>query len=377
MRTRFVTVMILAAASASLLWAQALVVCRACGREAKDPGATACAHCKAELPRPKAEPPAETPAPAVDKDAETARGAAAVVEASVRQARELEAQQPEVALSYYQNALALMRLVPPGTYPASVGESILAGNTRAMQALVRGQVACKKCSGTGKFQLDLGKVDGTSGVRAVSGVACPACKGAGSFAGFRDIAKVKMAILQGRQAFERRQMVAGDVKVGKALVPAALAALLTNRQRALVMTGMPTPCTECQLSARQTCTACRGAGWIKCDFVGCSKGSVKTDQPAGMRQSKRLNDDMIRKCPRCDGLAEIPCPTCQGHTSVACKKCDGSGLAPRCTRCTGTGLMTCSKCKGTGELKGAACPECKGETMILCTTCRGEGAVAR
>lgn len=377
MRKRFVIPMFLAALSATLLWAQGLVICRSCGRESKDPEATVCAHCKAELPRPKAPAPEAKPEPAPDKDAEVAKGAAAVVDASVRQARELEAKQPEVALSYYQNALALMRLVPPGTYPASVGESILAGTTRTMQLLVRGQVTCKKCSGTGKFQLDLGKVDGTSGVRAVSGVACPACKGAGSFAGFRDIAKVKMAILQGRQEFERRQMVAGDVKVGKALVPAALETLLTNRQRALVMTGMPTPCAECQLAGRQTCTACRGSGWIKCDYVGCSKGSVKAEQPGGLRQSKRLNDDLIRKCPRCDGLAEIPCQVCKGHTSVACKKCDGSGLAPRCARCTGTGLMTCPRCKGTGDLKGAVCPECKGETMILCTTCRGEGAVAR
>ena len=295
----------------------------------------------------------------------------------LRQARELEEKQPEVALCYYQNALALMRLVPVGTQHANVGESIVDGNSRTMQTLLRGRVPCRKCNGTGKFQLDIGKVNHTKSIKAVEGVACPTCKGAGSFAGYRDVTKVKMTILQGRSEFQRRQMVAGDVRVGQALVPAALDVLLTNRQRALVMTGMPVPCASCQLTGRQKCTTCKGSGWVKCDYQGCEHGEVKETTKSDVHQSKRMNDDEKKKCPRCEGLGEIPCETCKGNGSVACKLCEGSGLAPRCSRCTGTGLMACSKCKGTGEVKGSPCPECKGETVILCTTCRGEGALTR
>lgn len=358
-------------------WAQGLVVCKSCGREAK-PGATACEHCKAALPKPKAAETEAKPEVAVpDNAAEIGRGAAAEVEASVKQARELEKLQPEVALSYYQNALALMRLVPAGTYPANVGEAILEGNRRTMQALQRGRVPCKKCGGTGKYQLDMGKVDRKKGVKSLEGVACSACKGQGGVMGYRDATKVMAAVQQGRNEFERRQMVAGGVKVGRAFVPAEVEKRLNNRQRALVMTGVPVPCPECHLAARQTCTACRASGWVKCDQENCAQGLLKETRKAGTRLEKRLNEESVKKCPKCEGLGEIRCPTCSGSGGVACKKCDGSGLAPRCARCTGTGLMACAKCKGTGQVKGGPCPECKGETMVLCTTCRGEGAQSR
>ncbi len=376
MNIRIGVVGVLAAACATMLWAQGLIVCRACGREAK-PGETACAHCKAELQKPKVEAVEKPAAPAIDKDAEVGRGAATVVEASVRQARELEKKEPEVALCYYQNALALMRLVPADTYPASVREAILGGNERAMQALLRGRIPCRKCSGSGKYQLDMGKVDRSKGVKAADGVACPACKGLGTFAGFREVSKVMSTILQGRGEFERRQMVAGDVKVGRAFVPPALEKLMSNRQRALVMTGMPGPCSECQLTGRQACTVCRSKGLVKCDYKGCTQGFLKDEKKTGARQEKRMNQESVNKCPKCEGSAEMPCLICKGVGSVACKKCDGSGLAPRCQRCTGTGLMACNKCKGTGAVKGAPCAECKGETMMLCTTCRGEGAQIR
>lgn len=356
--------------------AEGLVICRACGREAK-PGATACAHCAAALPKPREPEAPPPPPPAVDKEAEVARAAKDVAADSLRQARELEKKQPEVALGYYQNALAVMRLVPAGALPAGAGDAILGGNERSLQALLRGQVQCRKCKGSGHYQLDMGKVDPKKGVKEAEGVACPACKGLGSFAGFREVAKVKMAILQGRQEFERRQMVEGDVRVGRALVPAALERQLTNRQRALIMTGMPMPCSACQFSARQMCTACKGSGWVKCTNPDCENGVLEERLAAGARRSTRLNEESVKKCPRCEGTAEVRCELCKGNCSIACKKCDGSGVAPRCTRCTGTGLMTCSKCKGTGEVKGATCPECKGETTSLCTTCRGEGAVSR
>ena len=356
--------------------AQSLVICRQCGREAK-PGETVCSHCGAALPKPRV---AEAAAPVVtapDKGAEIIRRAAEVIAGSLRQARELEETQPDVALCYYQNALALVRLIPAGTQHANVGATIVEGNSRTLQTLLRGRVACRKCGGSGKFQLDVGKVDHTKNIRSVEGVACPTCKGAGSFAGYRDIAKVKMAILQGRGEFQRRQMVAGDVRVGQALVPSALETLLDNRQRALVMTGMPVPCSTCQLTGRQKCTVCKGTGWVKCTYSGCVNGEVKEAVKLEAHAAKHIGEELNKKCPRCEGLGEIPCEACKGSGSAACKTCEGSGLAPRCLRCTGTGLMTCSKCKGAGEVKGSPCPECKGGTVMLCTTCRGEGAVTR
>ncbi len=369
-------------AFAAAVWAQGLIVCRACGREAKA-GEAACSHCAAPLPKPQADAPKQekAAAPAVDTNAEVARAATAVAGNSLRQAQELEKRQPEVALSYYQNALALMRLVPSGVLQAGAGEAILAGNQRAMQTLLRGSVPCRKCNGSGKFQLDMSKVDRKQGVKAIDGVACPACRGQGSVAGFRDVSKVKMAIQQGRQEFERRQMVAGEVRVGRAFVPSGLDTLLNNRQRALVMTGVPVPCGTCQLTGRQKCTSCNGTGWEKCDSEECENGVMKEQrqsQPQSrMRPPKRLGEEQTKKCPKCEGLGDIPCVTCKGGGGVVCKTCDGSGQAKRCSRCTGAGLASCSKCKGAGEVKGKPCLECKGETVSLCSACRGEGAVAR
>ena len=361
------------------LLAQGIIVCRKCGKEDRAGGA-ACVHCQTELPKrfePKAEPPAPAAAEEVKAGAEAERGAVGVVEACVRQARELEPKQPDIALAYWQNALALMRLVPAGTWPESTSEAILAGNTRAMQTLLRGPVPCRRCNGTGRYQLDLSKVDRKQSTKSIEGLPCATCKGMGATPGFRDVAKVKMAILQGRTEFERRQMVAGDVKVGRTLVPAALDKSLTNRQRALMMTGMPAPCSECQFSSRQSCSPCKGSGWKKCDYTGCKQGVLEEQTKSGVRKEKRLNAEAVNKCPKCDGLAEIPCTICKGSGSAACSKCDGSGLAPRCTRCTATGLMPCRTCKETGEVKGAPCPGCKGEKLSLCTSCRGEGATIR
>ncbi len=360
------------------VWAQGLLICGRCGREAQ-PGSAVCRHCQAALPQPKTDAPTPQPAaPAVpDAADEVGRMAGSLVEACVRQARDIEAKQPELALAYYQNALALMRLVPSGTFPASAGEAILAGNARTLQVLQRGAVPCRHCGGSGRYQLDLSKVDRRKGVKAVEGLPCAACKGAGTVPGFREVAKVKMLILQGRSEFERRQMVAGEVKVGRVLVPPALDRLLTNRQRALIMTGMPLPCRDCQMSGRKLCTACRGSGWKTCDYTGCDNGALQEPRTTGTRKEKRLNEDEVKKCPRCEGLGEIPCAICKSSGGVVCSKCDGSGLAPRCTRCSGTGLMPCRTCKGTGDVKGAPCPDCKGETMMLCPSCRGEGALSR
>ncbi len=369
---------IFAATLSCAVWllAQGLVVCPSCGREA-DQGAAVCGHCKAKLAKPAAERAAPAAAPEPDKDAAVAALAKAAVESGAAQARELEERAPEVALHGYLNAVALMRLLPEGSLGPGFGEALLAGRGRAMQALARGRDRCRRCGGTGRYQVNLGKVDGKSGVKTASGVACPDCKGTGGHAGYREVGKIKAAIAQGREGFERSRMVAGEVRVGRAFMPAALEALLSNRQRALVMSGAPVPCSACQLTGRQPCRACRGTGWVKCDYEGCRQGVLQEARRTGARPERRLNQEMERICPRCDGLGEVRCGVCQGSKSVVCEKCGGGGTGARCQRCTGSGLTDCAKCRGTGAVKGAPCAECKGEGVTLCTTCRGEGALAR
>lgn len=361
---------------AAALWAQGLVICPACGREAAG-GATVCGHCQKELPKAAAEQPKTAAAVTEDKEAVLAELSAAAVESSAVQAREMEERSPGVSLHYYLNAMALMRLVPEGALRPGVGEALLAGRGRVMQALSRGRDQCRRCGGSGRYQVNLGKVDGKSGVRAASGVACPDCKGLGSHAGLREVDIFKMALLQGREEFERGRMVAGEVRVGRAFMPAALEALLSNRQRALVMTGMPVPCPSCQMTTRQPCRTCRGSGWVKCDYTGCRQGVLQEERRSGARPERRLNEEQNRLCPKCKGLGEVTCGVCQGSKGVACAKCGGSGLAARCQRCTGSGVMTCAKCRGSGAVKDTPCAECRGEGLILCTTCRGEGALAR
>ncbi|MDR2849855.1 MAG: hypothetical protein LBW77_04830, partial [Verrucomicrobiota bacterium] len=274
------------AACVLTLQAQGLIICRACGREAT-PGDAVCSHCQAALPKPAEDKPAAPPPPPVDVEAEVGRGAAGVVEASVRQARELEAKQPEVALCYYQNALAWMRLVPPGTFPETVEKAILAGNTGLMQVLQRGTVACRMCGGTGRYQLDTSKVTGRAGQVSVKGMTCKTCGGAGKVPGPREVSQLKQLILRGRAEFERRQMVAGELRVGRAFAPAELEKRLSIRQRAWVMTGMPVPCSGCQLSGRQACQKCRGTGFEKCTSPGCRNGVITEQTTARDRKETR------------------------------------------------------------------------------------------
>ncbi len=372
----------LCALLAIALWAQGLVICSKCGRESS-PGAVVCSHCKAELPQvKKADSEAATPVPPVANDSGQSREvgvmAAEVVEHCVKQAREFEQRQPEVALCYYQNALALMRLVPVGRFPESVAQIILTGNKSLLQRLQQGSVPCRKCGGTGHYQLDTSKVTGKAGVVEAKGMACKGCQGTGRVPGPRALPEFKALVLKGRAEFENQQLVAGNVRVGRALVPTELDKVLTTTQRALVMTGYATPCPECQLSGRQTCASCRGGGWQRCNYP-CCKGGVLESRTAtrSTRKETRINQDAVERCPRCNGLGETACDICKGVSSVACAKCGGGGLAKECTRCSATGLIQCQKCRGSGEVRGAPCLDCKGERVTLCPTCRGEGAVAR
>jgi len=362
-------------ACASVIWAQGLVICKSCGREAKA-GETKCSRCDTALPLPpKEEAPAA--APAVDVSAEAVKLAVVAAENNYRLAKEAEETAPSVALCYYQNALALMRLVPPGHFPKDVGDALLTGRGRTFQMVMTGKVKCKICSGSGKFQMDTRKTDPSGTVR-MTGLPCPACKGRGGSQGLADVPVAKTAFLQGRGEFERRQMLAGEVRLGRAFVPSALEKMLLIPQRALVMTGMQVPCDSCRGTARQVCTACKGTRWVKCPHTGCRNGEVDPPAPKkGEITSRRINEENATRCPRCGGLGEIACAPCEGNGSVPCVPCAGSGTAPRCVRCTATGLQECQKCKGTGQIRAAACMDCGGGGIALCTACRGEGVKAK
>ena len=373
---RVVIQFLIAVLCAAAVWAQGLIICKSCGREAKE-GETVCSRCDTPLPLPRREE-APAAAPAVNASAEVVKLAAAAVEGSYRLAKEAEAVSPGIAMCYYQNAIAIMRLLPPGHFPKEVSEALLNGRGRMFQMVMTGKVKCKICNGSGKYQMDLRKTDPAGTVKAVTGVPCPACKGKGGLQGMSDVPQAKTTLLQGQGEFERRQMLAGEVRVGRAFVPAALDALLLPPQRALVMTGMQVACDSCRGTARQPCATCKGTRWVKCTNTGCKGGVVELPQAKkGEIVSKRLNEEEGTKCPRCAGLGEIVCATCEGNGSVSCQQCSGGGTAPRCTRCTATGLQECQKCKGSGKIKDAPCLDCGGGGISLCTTCRGEGVKAK
>jgi len=133
---------------AAVIWAQGLIICTSCGREARE-GETMCSRCATPLPLPRKEE-APSPAPKIDVSAETVKLAVAAVEGNFRLAREAEAAEPpasSLALCYYQNAMAMMRLVPPNPFRKEVGEALLGGRMRALQAVMVGWVRCKICSG--------------------------------------------------------------------------------------------------------------------------------------------------------------------------------------------------------------------------------------
>jgi hypothetical protein len=189
-----------------------------------------------------------------------------------------------------------------------------------------------------------------------------------------------MNVLKGRQTFEQQEMVAGHRKMGRAYVSEDLFNALSQRQRVMVMTGMPSPCKECQYTGLETCHECKGTRWEDCPSDNCKDGIIEESNSSTSRsymKKKRLNGDLQELCGMCRGWGEIPCRVCQGKGCEICEECGGTGEAPRCARCSGTGLMGCTRCNGTGKYKEEECSKCSGEGEFLCTTCKGEGSVSR
>lgn len=378
---------LMVAVMACALYAQGLIICKSCGREAK-PGETNCSRCNAELPKPKKEQPAGAELPEINVADEISKLTVATVKEHFQLARKAETNEsPAIAYWYYKNAMALTRLVPGEVFPKEVEKALLQGTQRTMSQVKSGIIRCKICQGRGKLAksqstvriggVNKTKLEATN--RLVEPV-CPMCNGRGDFTGMADVAQIKTDLLRGRTLFEQRRMLADEARLGRVYVPAELEKLLTNKQRALVMTGFFPPCESCQGIGAMVCTVCKGQRWIKCPFTGCRNGriTVSTTQ-TNTRKEVRLNDTPEDKsiCPRCFGVGEIRCHQCDARGSIACKACSGSGQAVRCTRCLGVGVTECSRCKGLGKMKDSPCLECKGEGFILCSNCRGEGARSR
>ncbi|MFA7173878.1 MAG: hypothetical protein WC340_10780 [Kiritimatiellia bacterium] len=352
----------------------ALTICGKCGHEVKDDAAI-CAHCKAAVAKEvKAAEPESMVAAAGDTIGEIA---AAFVEKQYKLA-EQHAEHPGLAFAIYQNAFAVLRLVPSDERSMRIGKALVLNMNKSRQELMFGNVPCRMCQGTGKLKVDLGKVDGSKNIKFVDGMKCKRCGGLGYRREYLSVDRIKMNVLKGRQSFEQMCMVAGEVKQGRVYLSEELVGKLDIEQRALVMTGLPVPCKECQHTGLQICRSCKGLKWERCPADNC-KGGVIERPAGGLRGTvkKRLNDPLVEICGRCEGSGEIPCRICQGKGSVICVKCGGTGEAPPCARCSGIGLVTCTRCGGTGKYRDEICSKCAGEGKFLCTSCKGEGSVSK
>ena len=357
----------------------ALTICRKCGHEVAE-GAAVCGHCKEPVVRKvETEPVNEPVKTETDAGGSVEKLAEDYVRDQYNMARECQENNPGLAFAYYQNAFAVLRLVPADERSERVGTAILSNMGVCRKAMCTGRVHCRVCKGTGKYKVEVGKVSGTKNIKFVDGIQCSRCNGKGYLTAHLSVDRVKMNVLKGRQAFEQRQMVANDRKLGRAYVSQEIYDKLDQRQRVLVMTGLHAPCKECQYTGIEICRECRGSCWEECPAENCNDGVIeKANESAGnYKAKKRLNSDLQEQCGMCQGWGEIPCRSCQGKGCQICEECGGTGEAPRCAKCQGTGLVTCTRCNGTGEYKGEKCSKCAGEGEFLCTTCKGEGSVSR
>jgi len=366
------------------LWAAGLVICPKCGTEA-DGNATICAHCGALLPGGKVAPVAPTnTAASADKLPTTIPDIA--LEAA-RQDKRLAGEcltnnRPAVAYSYYQNALALSRLIKREGMTADAGKSLAENVERCRNLLAYTTRPCPTCNGSGtrsiQFHAMVGDKSAQAGVSmplSESGT-CPTCNGRGVVSAGRSANELRVLIAQGWRDFETRQQALGRVASGRVWVPPELLSLLDVKARALIRTACPTPCPGCMGIGIQDCASCKGTGRLKCNHEGCVNGWITIKESNTMTSSKTA---IARKehCPVCQGSGFMPCPDCRGLGTAPCKICNGTGRNPVCQECGGQGWEPCPKCQGAGSVGGTICPACHGEKELLCPKCHGEGCTVR
>jgi len=372
------------ASMACTLWAAALLICPKCGTEA-DGTAMVCPHCGAALPVIRVAAPAATnvPPPVEKHTTAVSDMALTAVHADVHLANESLSDRPELAYAYFENALAVSRLVNREGMSADAGK-VLAENLEHCRNLRAQRTrTCTTCNGTGRYTLQLQALSGDrksqphAPVSLSDGPGCPVCGGRGVVPASRLPDELRMLIARGRRDFVARQQAIGYVACGRVWMPPDLLALLDVKAQALVRTACPTPCSSCMGSGLQNCNQCKGSGKIKCSNEGCVLGWIthKDDDPDVHASKKAQSHKEI--CPVCQGTGRMTCPDCQSLGVLPCKVCNGTGRNVVCAECGGQGYGPCPKCQGTGRVGNLVCPECQGKGERLCPKCHGEGCALK
>ncbi|MEI8243581.1 MAG: hypothetical protein WCI17_09970 [bacterium] len=360
--------------------AAGLVICAKCGTEAAG-SAPACAHCGASLPVVAAAPDAASPAVAA-ADTRPATVTDLALEAArtdKRVADENLSRRPELAYAYYENALALGRLVRREGMPADAGKSLAGNLERCRSVLALSPRPCTACSGSGKRTVQFQSLGGDKSARAAvqvaDGPACAVCGGRGTVAAGRSADELRVLIAQGRRDFETRQQALGRVASGRVWVPQDLLAMLDVKSQALLRTACPAPCSGCMGIGIQDCVRCKGAARLTCTGNGCVDGWVVRKDANALSAKTAIS--RRERCLTCQGSGFMPCADCRGSGTISCKNCSGTGRNAICQECGGQGWGACTKCQGSGSAGSATCPECRGKTERLCPKCRGEGCALR
>ena len=397
--------------------AAALVICGACGHEGAE-GQRFCSHCGAGTGDDK---PQVVEKPATATVARVTIDLQAVFEAARadgRAAAEIEEKLPAVALYYYRNASALVRLLPDEMIPDDSGKRLIEKMNRCKLRMKNTFKPCPGCNGAGRRKMQLRTLNGIGesdasirggastgcgvsdgigrtetklnvdveggvsggGVLAGEGTLCKACGGTGRVQAARTADELRLLLAQGVRDHETRQQAARRVAVGNVWAPVAVAEVLTPRLQALLRTAAASPCTDCQGLGIQTCGSCKGQGRTVCKNSGCKDGMIQKRQSNSLSAKAALV--VKTPCPACNGSGLITCVTCTGCGHVVCRTCDGLGQPKKCATCGGAGTGACTRCKGTGKVMGknrveAPCTACGGEGIGLCPTCRGEGCASR
>lgn len=379
-RIRWVVCLLATLAVACSLWAASLVVCPKCGYES-DNGAVVCSHCGAALPVPKVAGSGETAASNANAQAASLDtvSALALTAARVDQrlAEENRKDRPELAYAFYENILALSRLIRREGVSPDAGKVLAENLERCRDALTHGMRTCPACNGSGKRNVHFQQLAGDKSTQVSEGLVCSTCNGAGVVRMVRTTDSLRLLMAQGRRDFETRAKALGRVACGRAWLPQELAAKLDVRAQALVCTACPTPCPDCMGMGVQDCARCKGSGRVPCTNNGCKDGWI-VHQELNTLSTKASSISRREVCPVCQGTGQMACPDCRGDGTIPCKTCHGTGRNAVCQDCGGQGWTACPRCHGTGKLAdGAICPDCLGQHERICPKCHGEGCAVR
>lgn len=406
----------------------ALRLCPDCGYEVPD-NAAVCGHCNRAMP-PAPSVPAEPPADPVPGPGATAAAPAsapagakisdALLDAQVKAARELEAAgNLPLAMLYARNAQALLALAGGAARAddrAKMSTIVLEGRQRIVHRLRE----CPVCGGSGLRKMRTLAMNGQLVEQNIAGAPCTACKGQGKIPGLALESETAGPQAEAVRQFRLRQQKDGLEESGGIWLPAGLAELMNDRQKAASRRAFGVACAACDGLGREACETCSGKGMVKCANKDCKQGITTCPDCKGTGKSRTTATDnlsssqnqrnnqynrnsqynrngtttrhigvtSVRMCPTCNGagkgickdcngLGFEVCGTCEGRGEKVCRSCKGTGESPICTKCQGEGLSACTRCSGTGKGRTGECTYCRGQGVVLCKTCQGSGRISR